>query len=290
MKTKASKIKTDVICVAVLLTVAAASFISMNYFDRHVFDNCLPFQISFGLLAVLMLAVVFIHSTMLTLLLLIASAVGMWFFTPAFTVLFFPIGLQAVLYDAAKNKQKGSGAVCFIALFLNAAALVLWFQSKKTDEYRLPSYSNDQTQPETILFLVLFSVLILFYAYLFVRRLRSNKKRTVPYRNDPQKNERRTHRSAQKKQARKPAKKKNAAATARDVPIFLICAVNTAAQMAYGILFLHTEYCKVLFFTQMLFLLFLEYRQEPLLRLHTAVGSLLDSALGDSMESESLYK
>ena len=80
-------------------------------------------------------------------------------------------------------------------------------------------------------------------------------------------------------------RKKNGAAALRGTLTFAVCCVNLLAQAAFGIFFIHLEYAKCLFFSQLLFLLFLELRREPMLRLHTAAERLLNAALGQREEA-----
>ena len=278
MKTHASRTKTALICAAVLAAAAAASFISMNYFDRHIFDNYKPFLLCFGATAAMMLAAAFLRFPLITLLLGAAAAAGIWFYAPAFSALFLPVVLQSVLYDAAKNQRRGDAAARFGALACEAAALLLWFFCKKQDDARLPSYANDGAVAEKIAYLLFSFLLLSFYVFLFFR---SRKETKAP----PTAKKGAGNKAAGRSRARQKTKKKNAAPAASRVPLYLICAGNTAAQTLYGVLFFNTEYCKVLFFTQMLFLLFLEYREEPLLRAHAAIGNILDAALSPEADT-----
>ena len=66
-----------------------------------------------------------------------------------------------------------------------------------------------------------------------------------------------------------------------------MCCVNLLSQAAFGIVFLHLEYAKCLFFSQLLFLLYLELRREPMLRLHAAADRLMNAALGEREEPRS---
>lgn len=278
MKTKVSNVITALACAAVLLVAAAASFISMNYFDRNIFDNYLPFQASFGALAVLMLAAAFLKNPLLSLILSIACTAGMWFLSPAFAALFLPVALQAVLYDAAKNERKGAAAAYFLALTAQLAALCLWFYIRKADLLQLPDY-HDGIPAERFLYVALSALALAFCVWLFIRSVRQKtavkKKNGAPSR-----------RSAADREAFRQLKKKNAAAKKRGASVYLICAVNLAAQIAYSILFFHTGYCKVLFFSHLLFFIFLEYRKEPLLRLHAWLDRLLDPAFSPAEDSE----
>ena len=269
MKTKSYSAVTVLICSIVLLVVAAMSFISMNYFDRSIFDGYRPVLLSFALLAGSFLFAAFLKRPLLVFPFCAAAAAGIWFVTPIYAGLFFPVFLQAVMYDACRNEKKGDLAVYTVALLCGLISFRLWFYCKSYDDFQLSAYTENEFRLEKYLYLAGLGALLVVYLFFAVRLFLTHKtySDSTPAGNSSRnKNGRPLHNSSRKKKTL--TRRQNAAVALRCAFVFLLSAVNAAAELVYSSLFLKAEYCKVLFYAQILFLLFLEFRAEPMFRLH----------------------
>ena len=276
MNTRLRPTRSAVLSVCALLVCAAASFYAMDFFERTVFDRSRPFQLSFALLAVSLCFAFLCKKSAVTLAVCAAAAAGMWFYTPVYAAWLFPVLLQAVLYDTAKNRQPGDANVYAAGILIWVAEIGLWVFSIIKEAQQNAIGAPAKRHVDRLLCLVLLAVLTLFYLWLGIRLLRARQALKQGKPAPSGKND-----AAKKKQPRlSPAKRKTEkAAMKRGALVYFICVVNSLAQMTCSILFLTTDYCKVFFFSQLLFLFYLECRREPLLRLHALADKLLDEAL-----------
>ena len=264
MKNRLLPVKTVTLCAIVLIVIAVASFVSMNYFDRHIFDNYRPFLVCFAVLSLSMLLCVFCRMSAVALPVCMAVTAATCFKLPAYTALFFPVVLQALLYDTYQSRKKGDSLCWGTAVLCESVTLISFWRCKQNDDLQLSYYYENGSRIEKYLYLLLLLLFALFYGVLCFRRFRDRKKIPV---------------FSGKGKRTALETKRNAAAGARGAVVYLICSLNTLLAAVYSALFLNTEYGKVLFFSQALFLLFLEYRREPMLRLHAKVKTLFDRAL-----------
>ena len=262
MKKQEYPIKRGLLCAVVLLAVAAASFLAVNNDGKRLFDGYLPFQVSFAVLALSMLLCAACQKTWITLVLCAAAAVGLWFYTPAYAALVFPVVLQAALYDSCGGKNGGERLTYLLAAVCEPVTICLWFYCKRYDDFQLSAYTEEGGRNEKYLCFVLLFALILLYVFL-ARRAFLGK--GAP--------------AAKAKRTTAAEQKKNRSAAKRRALAFLLCAVNTVFAVVYAALFIKMEYCQLLLCSQALFMLFLEFRGEPLLRLHVRINALLDAAL-----------
>ena len=272
MRSRVRPSRPVIVSVLFLIAAAAASFSSMDFFERSVFHGDLTMQLGFGVLAASLCAAFLCPKSWITLIVCVGAAVGVWFAAPPYVPLFFPVLLQAVMYDTFRRETDGAAAVFFASLICSFGALCFWPYGKRYVEERwgLPVAEKIKTEP--FVYLVFLALLLALFLCLAVR---CAKERRAIFLGNPSKKGK--HNSMAER-------KKNGAAALRGTLTFAVCCVNLLAQAAFGIVFLHLEYVKCLFFSQLLFLLFLELRREPMLRLHAAAERLLDAALARQEE------
>ena len=171
---KQAKSKKSVILWAVWLSVAAAAaFFSMSAFTRTVFNNEWQWQLSFAVLAGCLLLSAAFKRPLVSLFLAIASAVILWFFTRFYAPLFFPVALQAVLWEAARSETKTGRAAFVLALLLIPSTIPqhirLW------DYLTYNDYGKREPLAMAILCAVGLLILLGLYVWLLVQSLREAK-------------------------------------------------------------------------------------------------------------------
>lgn len=273
MRTRIRLSRPVVISVLFLVAAAAASFSSMNFFERAVFHGDLTMQLGFGVLAASLCVAFLCPKSWITLIVCAATAVGVWFAAPPYVPLFFPILLQAVMYDSFRREGDGAAVTFFASLICSFASLFFWPYGKRYVEEQWGRPTPEKLKTEPFVYLVFLALLLGLFLWLAVRC--AKERRRLLLGKMPKK----------EKKSSLAERKKNGAAALRGTLTFAVCCVNLLAQASFGIFFIHLEYAKCLFFSQLLFLLFLELRREPMLRLHTAAERLLNAALGQREEA-----
>ena len=113
METKKTDGKTAVLCAVCLTVIAAASFCSMQFFTRSVFDGDPRWQLCFAVLALCLILSAAVKKPAVSLAVGVAAAIGTAFYTIYFIPLFFPVALQAALWEGARADGTKTGRAVF---------------------------------------------------------------------------------------------------------------------------------------------------------------------------------
>ena len=239
--------KTVILCAACLVMIAAAAFVAMNNFTRPVFGNDRAWQVSFLVLAVCLIVSAAVKKPAVVLAVSVAAAVGMFFYTPFYGALFFPVALQAALWEAAR-KEKNGGLIDFvIGLLLVPATIPLRVRLWQFMSYNAQSDERTDSVIEACVCLAGLLLLLALWVLLVVRSLQVA--------------------AAAKKQ---PAKKRG-----RDLKkttggsllpaVYAVCALHTVLSCVSFIQLFSGVYVRTLFLANALFVGYLLFRQEPVL-------------------------
>lgn len=261
----------------VICAISAAAFYSMNSFERDIFEKYRPLLFCFVALSASMCFACLCPRPVVTLLVCAAAAAGMWFVTPVYVGLFFPVVLQTVLCDVSERQANADVGVFYAALIGDVGTLFLWLYCRSYDAFQLSGYGAPERLTEKIVYLVFF-VLLLMYVGFLVFRYKNGQTRIGKGAQLKAKDGKTG--APEKKTAATTAiqLKKNKAAAKRGAAALTVCAVNALSQLIYGLVFFKVEYCKAFFFSQVLFLLFLALRQSPMLWPYDLLNRFLDAA------------
>lgn len=240
MAEKQKEIRNKLFGAAVLICVCAASFLLMYYSDRKVFGNDLRFIAGFYSLVFCLAVAVVGRQPVITLAVSLAAAIGLWSYEPLFGGVFFPVALQAVLYDGANSVKKRDAAAFYTAVVLELASVGLHIRAAVIEK-RTPLHIQGNTNPpaEKYIYMVFLFLLLLYYCKMFsdgFRRGTAGSKK------------RRGAREAQ-------------AIGDRLHTVHLFCIFNTVSAGVHCVLFFNSLHVKTAVLGQLLFLLFLLFRQ-----------------------------
>lgn len=251
METRESNKKTVILWTVWLFIIAAAAFCSMRYFTRPVFGNNLYWNICFGVLALCLLLSAAVKKPLFSLILCVAAAVVMTVVIPyntTYAALFFPVSLQAALWEAARNETKTGRAVFILSLLLVPATIPFRLQLREFMRYNASGYGGSDPMGEAYVCLAGLILLLALWIVLLIRSL---------HRKQPQK------KTSAKKSGRNKQKKNDGN---RLPAVYAVSALHVVLSCATCLQLFSGEYIKLLFFSAGLFVFYLIYRRDPVLR------------------------
>ena len=232
----------NVVCAMVLLCVAAASFCAMYLFDRKVFANELQFIICFYVLAICLIVGAALRQPVVLLAVALAALAALWRYTPLYGALFFPVSLQAVLYDTASGKKTREAAVYYVSVVLSVASVGLRISAAvKEAQWHDHPWETDPPAEKYVWLLILIGLVVL-YGRMFAGGFRAV--------------------SAKEKKRRKTPSAE--AVGDRLHTVHLFCIVNTLGAGAHCAVCFNSDCVKVIVLGQLLFLPFLLFRKDDL--------------------------
>ena len=239
--------KTVILCAVSLTVIAAAAFIAMNAFTRPVFGNNREWQISFLVLAVCLIVSAAVKKPAVVLAVSAAAAVGMYFYTPYYGALFFPVALQAALWGSAREETAGGRVSFTIALLLVPATIPLRVRLWQFMSYNAQSDGKIASVIEACVCLAGLLALLALWILLLVRSLREAA-------------------AVKKKPAKKRGRDLKKTTGGSLLPAaYAVCALHTALSCVSFAQLFSGEYARTLFLANALFVGYLLFRQEPLL-------------------------
>lgn len=239
--------KTVILCAACLVMIAAAAFVAMNNFTRPVFGNDRAWQVSFLVLAVCLIVSAAVKKPAVVLAVSVAAAVGMFFYTPFYGALFFPVALQAALWEAAR-KEKNGGLIAFvIGLLLVPATIPLRVRLWQFMSYNAQSDERTDSVIEACVCLAGLLLLLALWVLLVVRSLHEAA-------------------AAKKKLVKKRGRDLKKTTGGNLLPaVYAVCALHTVLSCVSFIQLFSGVYARTLFLANALFVGYLLFRQEPVL-------------------------
>ena len=245
MEKQAYSKKTVILCAVCLTVIAAAAFVAMNFFTRPVFGRNRDWQISFLVLAVCLIVSAAVKKPAAVLAVSAAAAVCMYFYTPFYGALFFPVTLQAALWESAGDETNGGSITHIISLLLIPATIPLRVRLWQYLTYN--AQSNNEPVGEAWVCLAGLVLLLVLWGWMLSGSLRKAA-------------------AAQKKPAKKRGRSGGRQKTRNRLPVvYAVCALHTALSCVYLVQFFSGESVKTLFLANALFIGYLLFRQEPLL-------------------------
>ncbi len=225
----------------VILFVAAASFLSMYYSDRMVFGNNLRFISSFFSLVLCLTIAVAVRQPVVSLVVALIPTICLWEYDPMFGGVLFPVALQAVLYDGANSVKKRDAVAFYAAAVLDLASIGLHIRAatiEKRTRLHLQGFMNPPA--EKYVYMVFLFLLFFYYCKTFSGGFR---------------------RGAAGNKTRRGAREEQPIGD-RLHTVHLFCIINTVSAGVYCVLFFDSLHVKVVVLGQLLFLLFLLFRQK----------------------------
>ena len=230
----------EIICVVSLVLVAAASFFAMYFSLRHVFTNDLRFIACFYSLALCLVVAAAARRPVVSLAASVVPLICLWNYAPLFGGLFWPVALQAVLFDGAGSEKKQDTAAFYTAVVLDLASIGFYIRGAVIEKrMHLHWYGTMIPPAEKYVYAVFLLLLFVLYCRMFSQGFRS-----VPV-----------------KTGKHGGKKAPRAVGDRMHTVHLFCILNTLTAGVYCGLFFDGNYVKAVVFGQLLFLPFLVYRR-----------------------------
>lgn len=241
--------KTVALCAVSLSIIAAAAFFAMNAFTRPVFGNVWQWQLSFAVMAVCLLLSAAFRRPLVSLGIAAAAAAAMGFVTPFYAGLFFPVALQAALWEAAKERKdaKSGTAAFWTALLLVPVSGIFRIRLWRFMEQNSYDFSSGNSIGEACLCCAGLFLLLALWVWLFVKSFRA------------------AH-TDKKTPAKKRGRAQKKANGGNRLPaVYVVCTVNAAASLVSCLQLFSGNYVKLLLFAHASFVLYLLFRREPTL-------------------------
>ena len=247
MEKQAYSKKTVILCAVCLTVIAAASFVAMNAFTRPVFGNNRDWQVCFLVLAVCLIVSAAVKKSAIVLAISAAAAVGMYFYTPFYGALFFPVALQAALWEAAREETTGGRVTFAVALVLVPATIPLRVRWWQFMSYNAQSDGKIDSIIEACVCLAGLLLLLALWALLLSKSVRKAA-------------------AAKKKPAKKRGRDLKKTPGGSFLPVvYAVCALHTALVCVSFIQLFSGVYVRTLFLANALFVGYLLFRQEQTL-------------------------
>ena len=228
----------EIICVVSLVLVATASFFAMFFSLRYVFTNDLRFIACFYSLAACLVVAAAVRRPVISLAILLVPLACLWNYAPLFGGLFWPVALQAVLFDGAVSAKKQDTAAFYSAVVLDFASVGFYIRGAVIEK-RTPLHVRGVDSPaEKYVYAVFLLLLFVLYCRMFSQGFRS----------------------ASAKNRKHGGEKAPRAVGDRMHTVRLFCILNTLTAGVHCGLFFDSNYVKAAVLGQLLFLPFLVYR------------------------------